>query len=1145
MSLQIHLFGSPRFVLTGEPLRLSRRKSIALLAYLVVTGQPQSRDALLGLLWPEYESAAARANLRRDLSWLRRMLPDDLLVVDRLQIDINPVAGAWLDVQAFEAGITAVAQHVHQSDELCDECAQRLAEAVDLYEGDFMAGFSLANSAEFEEWYFFQREQYRQKMADSLQQLISWCQERQKFEQGIIYGRRWLALDPWHEPAHRALMALYAYSDQKAAALRQYEECVRLLEEELGIQPEAETEALYEAIRTRRIGKMPTTAPESLLVAADQQTEASASPQANGITSPAQPKLPMALTPLIGRQQEKVDLVGLLTSTETRLVTIIGVGGMGKTRLALAVATILQAQDDPPTFPDGVYFAEMGALETAEFILPTIAQALGVRLDHGSQQLVTFLQDKKSLIVLDNFEHLLAGAALMQDLLQQLPLLTILVTSRERLRLQEEQLYPLSGLAIPTVEDPEAAAAALFLSNARRVRPHFAPNLAQQSDIIRICQLVEGMPLALELAGSWLDTLSPQEIGAEIVRNLDFLETELINVPRRHRSVRAAIDGSWQRLSPEQQGQLARLSTLRGSFTREAAAAIGGVSLRTLTHLINKSFVGFQQQTQRYDIHALILQFAASQLAQNPTKKAETEAAHAQYFSELLGSWRWFTPYKQIEPTIDRIEVEIDNVRAMWRWVIAQEDIERVYHGFTTLGRFYLLRGALSEGIGLLEAAAEMVARVEGESVLLGRITAVLSSLYRWQGDYETAISAAQKAIAIGKALDAMDVQALALFEWGHTLVRLSQFEASEEILDEALAATRQAQLTYLEGDVLQAMALVNFYRGENDEAEQKFVTALALFRECQGIQGEAFTLNGLGLIKAVRKQMRQASQLFEQSRALHHQIKDRVGEARALTNLANSEAESGHLVAAITYNKRALTMHRAAGIRLGEAVNLGWLGKIYGDLGQYETARDYLQQGVAICQQINTKPDEINLMLKSCQLALQMGDYQTAYPLAQQGLTLAYEFEVLRQIPVAMNCRGHALQGMGEWAAAQEAYQDALEQLKGEKQTKERTEPQAGLARLALDQGEVTQALAHIEPVLLVIAERPLTGIFGAYDIYLTCYEVLQSAGDERAEAVLATAVSRLEAQAQQIDDDQLRASFLQNVSANRTLLATRPAGN
>ena len=694
MPLEIYLLGPPRFELEGERLYLSRRKSIALLAYLVATGQPQTRDALAALLWPEFGESTARTNLRRDLSWLRRLLPEEVLWVDRLQVDLNLAADVWLDVQ-------------------------------------------------------------------------------------------------------------------------------------------------------------------------------------------------------------------------------------------------------------------------------------------------------------------------------QLPMLTLLITSRERLRLQEEQLYPLSGLDIPTADMPEAAAGELFLSSAWRVRPNFVPTEAEQADIFRICQIVEGMPLALELAGSWIDTLSPRGIGDEIARNLDFLETELINVPRRHRSVRAAIDGSWQKLSPEQQRQLARLSTLRGSFTREAAEAVAGVSLRTLTHLINKSFVGFQPQTKRYDIHALILQFAASQLAQNPTEKERSEAAHACYF------------------------------------------------------------------------------------------------------------------IAIGQALSATDVQALALFEWGHALWRLSQFEECREKLNEALMLAREAQLVYLEADVLRLLGLIDFNRGENDAAEQMFTTALALFRECKALQGEALTVNNLGLVKAVRKQMRQAVDLFKESRTLHHQIKDRAGEARALTNLANIESDLGQIVPAIQHTKQALAMHLETGIRLGEAVNLGWLGKMYRDLGQYDTARCYLQQGVALCQQIGARQDEINLLLKSSQLELQSGDYRTAYQLEQQGLALAYEFEVMRQIPTAMNCCGHALHGLGEWIAAQEAYQDALKWLQDEDQAKERTEPQAGLARLRLEQGEVEKALSHIEPILCLIAERPLSGIFGAFGIYLTCYEVLQAA------------VDRLETQAQQIYDYTLRASFLQNVPAHQALLA------
>ena len=1141
MSLQIHLFGSPQFIVDDESLAMVRRKSIGLLAYLAITHQPQTRDALAGLFWPEFDQTGARTNLRRDLSWLRSIVPDDLLWVDRLQVEMNFV-NVWLDVQKFEEQLTAVQQHAHSPETICKQCVQALTTAADLYVSDLLAGFSLPDCSEFEEWLFFQREQYRQQMAEILQHLIGWYEGQQQFEQAIEYGRRWLALDPWHEPAHRALMTFYAYSGQKAAALRQYEECVRLLDEELGIKPDPETVALYEAIQTRRIGKISVTSLESLLSTPMPTTIVTQT----GADEPAlttRSSLPVAVTPLIGRQKEQADLVDLLTSAETQLATIIGAGGMGKTRLALAVATTLQNQTNPVAFPNGVYFAELAALETADFILPTIAQTVGMRLEHDSQQLVTYLRDKRLLIVLDNFEHVLAGASLVQNLLQQLPGLTILVTSRERLWLQEEQLYPLSGLDIPSVKEPEAAAGALFLSSARRVRPNFAPNAAEQADIIRICQLVEGMPLALELAGSWMDTLMPEEIGDEIGRNLDFLETELINVPRRHRSVRAAIDGSWQRLSPEQQQQLARLSTLRGSFTREAAVAIAGVSLRTLTHLINKSFVGFQQQVQRYEIHALILQFAAHQLAQNRAEKAATEAAHARYFSEILGSWRWFTPYKQIEPTIDRIELELDNVRAMWRWIIAQEDIDRVYHGFTTLGRFYLLRGALSEGIGLLVAAAEMVARVEGETVLVGRITAVLSSLYRWQGNYDKAIAAAQQALAIGQALEAADIQALALFEWGHSLARMSQFDPSQEKLDVALNLARQAQLTYLEADILRLLGFIHFNRGESDAAEEKFTESLSLFQACQGMQGEAMAVNSLGLVAAVRKQMRQAVDLFRQSRELHHQLKDRVGEARALTNMANVESDLGQLVAAIEHSNQALAMHRAAGIRLGEAVNLGWLGKMYTDLGQYERARGYLQQGVALCQEIGTKPDEVNLLMKATQLELQSGEYEAAYQLAQQGLALAHEFGVWRQIAVAMTCCGHSLHGMGEWRAAQEAYQDALRQLAKEEQAKMRTEPLAGLARLALVQGDVEGALAYVEPILPLIAERPLTGIFNAFEIYLTCYKVLAAAGDERTDKVLATAVDRLEAGAQQIYDYKLRASFLENVPAHRALLAIQRA--
>ena len=251
--LQIHLFGAPRLEQDGERIVVHRRKAMALLAYVAVTDQPHSRDALATLLWPEYDQSSARTNLRRDLSRLKSLVGEEVLLIDRAQVSVNPAADLWLDVAEFRRRVTSTQQHDHAPQQLCANCLAILTEAAALYTEAFMAGFSLPDSPQFDEWQFFQSEGLRQSLAEVLQRLIGWHVSQQAFEQGIEYGRRWLALDPLHEPAQRQLMRLYAWAGQQAAALRQYEECVRLLADELGFEPEAETVALHEAIRTRQL----------------------------------------------------------------------------------------------------------------------------------------------------------------------------------------------------------------------------------------------------------------------------------------------------------------------------------------------------------------------------------------------------------------------------------------------------------------------------------------------------------------------------------------------------------------------------------------------------------------------------------------------------------------------------------------------------------------------------------------------------------------------------------------------------------------------------------------------------------------------------------------------------------------------------
>jgi DNA-binding SARP family transcriptional activator/pimeloyl-ACP methyl ester carboxylesterase len=251
--IHIRLFGTPEIERDGQPISVPRRKTLALLAYLAVTGQMQSRETLATLLWPDYDQSRALANLRRDLSRLKELFSENMLAADRLQVGFKPHTELNLDVAAFQAQVKKTEEHNHTKENLCDKCYESLKEAVEIYRDHFMAGFNLPDSPAFDEWQFFKGDELRQSLADILQRLINWHISQGEYEQGIAYARRWLSLDLLHEPAHRRLMQLYAWSGQQAAALRQFQECLRILQAELGVEPEEETLSIYEAIKARRL----------------------------------------------------------------------------------------------------------------------------------------------------------------------------------------------------------------------------------------------------------------------------------------------------------------------------------------------------------------------------------------------------------------------------------------------------------------------------------------------------------------------------------------------------------------------------------------------------------------------------------------------------------------------------------------------------------------------------------------------------------------------------------------------------------------------------------------------------------------------------------------------------------------------------
>lgn len=630
--LNLFLLGSPRAAIDGTPIDINRHKSIALLAYLALGDQEQHRDTLSAMFWPDSSQSRARASLRRDLSTLNKALGEDWLIVERDTIALQNT-GLWIDVLQFRALLAKCHTHAHNPETICVDCLQLLSEAVSLYQNDFMTGFTLPDCPEFDEWQFFLTEELRQEIFFALRRLIQGYTTAGEFELALNYARRLLALDPLHEPTYQSLMILYAQTGQKSAALRLYQLCVQRFEEELDVPPLEETTAIYDEIRA---SNMVSDGIRENIFLIEQDLQQRRSELVNN--------LPVPVTPFVGREEGLVQLARLLDDPDCRLLTLIGPGGIGKTRLAIQAAQNLifnsYGQD---LVVDGVAFVRPIAASSLSQLTSAISEILEISSSPSEDvqnDLLSYLQEKRMLLVLDNFEHflvddfeandrlsdvegkLVGGTGLIVELLEAAAGIKIMVTSREALNLQGEWIYTVQGMRYPSAEDDgvkkweEYSAVQLFEQGARRVRPNFSLE-ADKACVVKICHLVEGMPLALELAAAWLKVLSCAEIAQEIEIGLDVLVTSLRDVPIRHRSIRAVFESSYQMLSPREQEVLRCLSVIQGGFGQESAEKVAGASLSEITTLVEKSLLR-PIKDGRIRMHALLRQYAFEKLEARP-----------------------------------------------------------------------------------------------------------------------------------------------------------------------------------------------------------------------------------------------------------------------------------------------------------------------------------------------------------------------------------------------------------------------------------------------------------------------------------------------------------------------------------------------
>lgn len=1052
--LSIRLLGSPIIECDGKPIEVDTRKAIALLAYLAVTGQTQRRSSLAAMFWPESDQEHGRTALRRTLTALSQAIGKEWLEADRTTIALREEAGEgnslWVDVSHFRHLLQQCAQSSHHS---CEECLPPLTEAAALHRGDFLQGFTLPDSPDWDEWQFFQAENWRNELAGALKLLIR-CHRTQGPE-AIEAGRRWLSLDPLHEPAHQQLIELYALAGQRSAALRQYQECERILRDELGLEPQPETRALYERIRagefdkeTRRQG--------------DKENEP-AVPLSPLPPVPLSPRLPRPPTLFLGREQELEQIHGLLANPACRLLTLIGPGGIGKTRLALQAAA-----ENEAAFLHGACFVPLSPVSSADFLVPAIADALHFAFYSPEEplvQLVNYLRGKEMLLVLDNFEHLLETALIFSDLLAEAPGIKILVTSQERLNLQEEWLLEISGLRCPTNGSTEeiaaCGAAQLFMERAARVRPGFAPDPAELQAIAQICRLVGGMPLGIEIASTWVRLLPVEEIARQITASLDFLETTLRNVPERHRSIRAVFERSWQFLSTAEQEVFRRLSVFCGSFSAAAAEQVTGASLPLLLALADKSLLR-RNMGGRYQVPEVINHYAQEKLQAVAAEEQPTRNGYMAYYAAFLHQQAEGLKGKRQRQALAEVRQEIEDVRQAWQWMVDAARWAEVALSLEALFLFYEMGSRFQEGE---EAFAGAVIVLRGQE---GTLTDGKEHGLEEKGKMSVFSSVREEFVTAGSEWVEAEVllgQLLARRAAFH--LRLSRYEEAKGLLQESLAIARRWQRPAEAAFALYYLALATDAAGDDETAWQWQEESLALYRAVDDQWGMAQALNALGNLRQGRGNYAEARPLYRESLEMRRQIGDRRGEALALHNLGNLTYALGEYEAATQLFRDSMVIKEELSDRRGIGYSLNNLGYIAYLQHDYEAAGRWLQECLAIMQEVGDRRGVGYALTNLGNVAFDLTHYEEARARYQDSLTIFQAINDRTGLAYSLEDLGNASLALGQTAEAKAYYHDALRTALAIRAMPIAMGVLVGIANVLLREGEAGEALALLVYVL------------------------------------------------------------------------------